>query len=87
MPASDFTRTVTIERHARQAGLTRIFLAVFDHFKGLEVSDTRPGCVVRAYRMADLRPFPILLGATLPPEWESLPLYQRLVVWEGDALD
>jgi len=85
VPASDFTRTVTIDRPARQAGLTRVFLAVFDHFKGLEVSDTRPGCVVAAYRMTDLGSFPILLGATLPPEWESLPLYQRLAAWEGDA--
>ena len=74
----DFTRTMVIDRRSAAAGPTRILLPVFESFTGLEFSDTRPGCVQGVYRFSDLRPFPLLLGATLPPDWESLPLYARL---------
>lgn len=74
----DFTRTMVIDSRSAAAGPTRIFLPVFESFTGLEFSDTRPGCVQGVYRFSDLPPFPLLLGATLPPEWESLPLYARL---------
>jgi len=33
--------------------------------------------------VSDLRRFPLLLGAVLLPEWESLPLHQRLTDWEA----
>jgi hypothetical protein len=79
----DFTWTVTIERRTHAVGPTRILMPVFERFAGLELSDSRPGCFVGAFRFTDVRPFPILLGATLPPDWEALPLYQRLGVWEG----
>jgi hypothetical protein len=80
--AGDLSRTMTIARRAAEPGLTRIVLPVFEPYKGLEFSDLRPGCVVGAYRFADLRPFPLLLGAVLPPDWKDLPLYQRLRDWE-----
>jgi len=81
----DFTRTVAIARRTDAAGVTRILMPVFDRFRGVEVSDDRPGCFVGASRFADLRPFPILLSATLPPDWDRLPLYQRLAAWESDG--
>ena len=74
----DLTRAITIDQPAGSAGVTRIFLPVFQQFAGLDYSDARPGCVVGAYRFTDLVPFPILLGVTLPPDWRTLPLYQRL---------
>jgi hypothetical protein len=81
-PDADFTRTIAVERRASVAGPTRIFLPVFEHFTGLKFSDGRRGCVLGAYRFTDLEAFPLLLGATLPPDWQSRPLYQRLVRWE-----
>ena len=69
---------MTIPAAAGTAGVTRIFLPVFEHFDGLVFSDPRPGCVAGVYRVTDVTRFPLLLGATLPPEWQSLPLYQRL---------
>ena len=83
--SQDFTRTVTIMRGSKAPGSTRVFVPVFDRYAGLEVSDARPGCVTGVYRLTDLQPFPILLGATLPPDWESLPLYQRLAKWERSS--
>ena len=80
---SDLSRTVIVARRARAAGTTRVFLAVYDHFKGLEFSSATPGCVTRMARFDDVKPFRLLLGATLPPGWETLPLHQRLADWEG----
>jgi hypothetical protein len=57
---------------------------VFERFAGLQFSDDRPGCVAGAYRFTDLKALPLLLGATLPPEWATRPLYQRLSRWERD---
>ena len=74
----DFTRSVTIEHPTRATGTTRIFLPVFQQFDGLQVSDARPGCIVGAFRFTELGAFPLLLGVTLPPDWKSLPLHQRL---------
>jgi hypothetical protein len=79
LPAdSNFTRAITVEQRSASAGPTRIFQPVFEHFDGVTVSDGRPGCFVAAYRLTNLTAFPLLLGATLPPEWRSLPLHQRL---------
>jgi len=84
-PDSAFTRTMTIGRRAPVGGPTRILLPVYEHFAGLEVSDPTPGCLVGASRVTDLETLPLLLGVTLPPDWESLPMYQRLSRWERDA--
>ena len=83
-PDVDFTRTMTVSRRTAQAGPTRIVLPVFERFTGLQFSDARPGCVLGVYRFTDLKAFPLLLGATLPPDWASLPLYQRIARWERD---
>lgn len=74
----DFTRTMTVERRATRPGPTRILLPVFESYTGLEFSDPSPGCVLGAYQFTRLETLPLLLGATLPPDWESLPLYARL---------
>jgi hypothetical protein len=66
---------------AGASDVTRVFAPVYEFFQGLEFSDERPGCVVGIYRLADLRPFPVLVNATLYPDWEARPLDQRI----GDA--
>ncbi len=78
----DLSRTFTLTGNPT-AGLTRVFLPVFELFDRLEFSDSRPGCVVGAHAVSELNRFPLLLGAVLPPGWESLPLHQRLRDWEA----
>jgi len=53
-------------------------MPVFAHvFKGLELSPGAAGCVEGAFWVeTDRRP--LVLAATLVPEWESQPLYERL---------
>jgi hypothetical protein len=79
-PYDDFTYRVTLPA-SDASGPTRIFLAVFDRFTGFEFSDPRPECVIAAYRFDDLRPYPLLVDAVLPPNWADRPLYQRLADW------
>lgn len=74
----DFTRTIELDRIGIGAGPTRVMLPVFESFTGLTFSDSSPGCVLGAYQFSDLHTLPLLLGATLPPGWESLALYGRL---------
>jgi hypothetical protein len=78
IPTEDFTRTITLAPSAAVTGPTRIFLPVFERFAGIEIADPPPGCIAGAYRFPELARFRLLLGATLPPTWESEPLYQRL---------
>lgn len=78
----DFTRTVTVERAAAGSGAIRIFEPVFQKYAGLELADPKPGCLIGVSRVIDTTPFPLLLGATLPAGWDTLPLYQRLADWE-----
>lgn len=78
----DLSRTFTIDRPSSAPGLTHVLLPVFQLFKGLEFSDDRPGCVVGASMLSNLQPFPLLLGVVLPPDWQTLPLHQRLQDWE-----
>ncbi len=82
VPELDFSRTVTLAGRAESAGPTRIFFAAYEHFRGLEFSDATPGCVTGASRFVDLRALPLLLNATIAPDWERQPLYQRLADWE-----
>jgi len=81
VPAYDFTHTVALDRSSPPAGLTRVFLSVYQHFTGIEFSGADAGCVAGAYRLTDPRAFPLLVDATLAPGWESRPLYQRLARW------
>jgi len=84
-PDGDFTRTITIVRRTTLEGTTRVLLPVYEQFAGIELSDSRPGCFVGASRVTNLSALPLLLGVTLPPDWEARPLYQRLARWERDA--
>jgi hypothetical protein len=79
-PDSNFTRTITIESGTSAGGLTRVMIPVFEHYRGVEVSDPNPGCFAGAYRLTNLATLPLMLGVTLPPDWERRPLYQRLKV-------
>ena len=85
--APDLTHVVTIPRAPGSPGVTRIFLAVFEYFKGVQFPVSMAGCVTGAYRLADSTRFPLLLDATLAPGWEGRPLYQRLVGWEPHWID
>lgn len=84
-PDHDFTRTVAIERRSTVAGPTRVFLPVFERFTGVAISDSTPGCLIGVSRFTDLPSQRLLLGVVLPPDWESLPMYQRLSRWEGGS--
>lgn len=83
-PADDYTHVVklaAVKGAKPAAGTTRIFTAVFRHATAVELADGGPHCTMTAYRIDDVRPFPLLLDATLPANWEQLPLYQRLADW------
>lgn len=80
-PSSNFTRTVAIPPGSASSGLTRVFVAVFEHFEGVQFPAPMTGCVAGAYRLTDLRPFDVLVNATLTPGWDSLPLHQTLRRW------
>jgi hypothetical protein len=82
-PEFDFSRTVILNRRSALPGPTRVFFVAYEHFKGLELSDTSPGCFVSASRVVDLRALPLLLDITIAPDWERQPLHQRLARWEG----
>ena len=84
-PDNDFTRTVTIERRSTAVGTTRVLLPVFERFAGIAVSDPAPGCLVGVSRFTDLPSQRLLLGVVLPPDWDSLPMHQRLPRWEGGS--
>ena len=56
---------------------------MYEFFRGLEYSDEHNGCVAGVYRLADLRPFPVLVNAVLSPEWERRPLHQQIAhLWQ-----
>ena len=78
-PDSELSRTIVLEDSS--SGVTRVFAPVYEFFRGLEFSDERPGCVAGVSRVTDLRPLPVLVNATLDPDWQQRPLHQRL----GDA--
>jgi hypothetical protein len=78
-PDGELSRTIVLERPS--SDVTRVFAPVYEFFQGLEFSDERPGCVVRVSRVADLRPFPVLVNVTLEPDWATRPLHERI----GDA--
>ena len=72
----DFSRTFDLAK-TETLGPTRVFAPVFDHFLGVEFSDTRPGCIDSVYRIVEPQ-FPIEVFAVLTPTWERERLYQRL---------
>lgn len=76
----NFTRTITLARSAQVGGVARVMMPVFEHYRGIDVSNTNPGCFIRAYRLTNLNTLPLVLGVTLRPDWQNQPLYQRLRV-------
>jgi hypothetical protein len=85
-PNVDLTRTIAINSPAH-SGITRIYIPVFDAFSGLAFSGTTDQCAPQVSRLSNLASFPLVLGATLAPDWEERPLYQRLTDWERRLLD
>jgi hypothetical protein len=79
-PASDYSRTVRLPP-ARALGVTHVVFTAYEHFHGVTFPQTMAACVVGAYRLTDLRPYDVLVDATLPPGWDQGPLYQRLAGW------
>jgi hypothetical protein len=77
-PATDFSRTVTLERTADGAGPTRLFEPVYAGFFGVDVSDASSACVPRVSVLNEVGRLPLLLSAQLPPGWASQPQYQRI---------
>src|SRR5262245_29525472 len=75
-PDGELSRTIVLERQSSE--VTHVFAPVYEFFQGIEFSDERPGCVVGVYQIADVRPFPILVNATLYPGWSNEPLHQRM---------
>jgi hypothetical protein len=79
-PASDYSRTVHLPP-PRAEGLTRVVFTAYEHFHDVRFSRAMKSCVQGAYRLMDVRPYDVLVDATLPPGWEQGPLYQRLAGW------
>jgi len=82
----DLTRTMGVRSPVR-SGITRVYVPVFSDFSGLSFSGSRDTCVTQVSRLSDLAPFPLVLGATLLPDWQERPLYQRLTDWERRVRD
>jgi hypothetical protein len=80
-PASDYTHAVSIPRASGSPGVTRVFLGVYEHFAGVQFPGSMAACVAGASRVTDPRAFDLLVDATLPPDWEALPLHQTLARW------
>jgi hypothetical protein len=76
-PLLDFSRTVAVRASSGTSGTTSVLASAFDGFAGIELTPPSKGCVARVSRIADVRPFPLLLSATLAPGWERHGLYQR----------
>jgi hypothetical protein len=76
--ATDFSRTVTLERAAEGAGPTRLFEPVYAGFQGIDVSDASPTCAPRVSVVNGTERLPLLLSAQLSPGWVSRAQYQRI---------
>jgi len=76
-PQPEFTHAVAIASNPGATGTGRVFEPVYDHFEGVEFAGTVPGCVTGLYRLSAPDRLKVLLTATLTPDWEHGPLYQR----------
>jgi len=77
---AEFSPTFTVPRSDRRAP-TRILSPIYNGFRGIELSDTRPGCVDGAYRVGHQGQFLLMPEVVLTPGWQQVPLYQRLRGW------
>jgi len=73
----EFARRLSVSRDDSVRAPTRIFMPIYDHFQGLEISDAPAGCVQAVYRARRPREIPLMLEVVLPPRWRDTPLYQR----------
>ena len=76
---NDFSRTLSLSSNA---GIARFGFSVFGvpgewEFEGIELDPGMQSRLLGIYRMAD-GPAGLPLDLTLPAEWSTLPLYQRL---------
>jgi len=76
-----YGRSFAVPRDADGAGLSHIFMPIYDQFDRIEFADAPPGCIVGVYRVRDANRFPMLLEVLLRPGWRREPLYQRLVTF------
>jgi len=70
-PGADFSWKLPLPVNG---GLTKVFVPVYESFSGVDAD----GCLQSAARVADTRPFPLLMTAVLAPGWQNQPLYQRI---------
>ena len=83
-PDAELSRTFNLPPGQGSPAVTRVFTPVYEFFRGLEFSDERDGCVAGIYRFSDLRSFPVLVNATLTPDWQRQPLHQTMAdPWPG----
>ncbi len=76
-PNDNYSRTIDIPVSAARE-VTRVFAPIYAAaFQGVEVMDSAPDCLAGAY-WVDTDHRPLLLSATLAPDWQRRPLYQRL---------
>ena len=59
-------------------GLAHILMPVYEGFSRLDFVDVPPGCLDGVYRLRDPRRFPLLVEASVAPDWRKTSLYQRL---------
>jgi hypothetical protein len=72
-----YGRVFTLPSDSRSAGLTHIFMPIYDGFGRLDLPKPDSGCVDGVYRVRDPRRLPLLLETILSPSWRHQPLYQR----------
>ena len=72
-----FSRRFVVPRNETVQEATHIFTPVYAGFHGIELSDTKPGCVAGVYRVRDPATIPVMLEVTLPPRWRRMALYQQ----------
>lgn len=77
-PRGPYGRTFVIDSESRASGLMQIFSPVYDGFDRLAFGAALPGCVNGVYRVHDPGRFSMLPEIVLPPDWRTVPMYQRL---------
>ena len=82
----DISSTVAVQRGAPGSPPSRLFFPVFSQghldqiymrFTGVETPGRPVDCIREVARFTDRRAVPLWIQAQVPPDWQSLPLYQR----------
>ena len=76
----EFSHVVPLSGDGR-SGTIRVFEPVYGDFEGIQFAHAEAGCVTRVAKLASPDRFPLLLSATLQPDWQAAPLYQRRQGW------